>query len=260
MKLFILLLCSAVLFSGLPGYGQTSQQVDNELLEKLNSEANHDSNRRKEFRTDKNGKKIFDDEREKGLALFLEQQEKWDLTREKGLAEHRRQKKTASPEEGGPEYIEDQKAKQKQADQLEKARILTLQTRERIRTKLEKQGSTVDETEELGLAQNRPRYDLRKRGRNKWVKNGARPGSGSSGSGGSGGYSAPPPVFDDFAPQPDYAPAPVPAEGFEDIPPPPPMNFDSNGQATPFGSGIDSGFGDVPPPPPPPPPVDYDNF
>ena len=71
--------------------------------------------------------------------------------------------------------------------------------------------------------------------------------------------SAPPPLFDDFPPQPDYAPAPVPMENYEDIPPPPPppMNFDGGmNNASPYG--IDSGFGDVPPPPPPPPPMDYD--
>lgn len=236
----------------LPVYGQTGN-VDEVLLKALNSEANHESQRRGEFRPDRDKKKVFDNEREKGLALFLEQQEKWDLIREKGLADHRKQKKIESPVEGGPEFLADQKVKKAQEQALDKARILTLQTRERIRVKTEK-SNNVDEMEELGIALNRPRFDLRKRGKNKWVKGNGKPAAGSSGFGGS---SAPPPVFDDFPPQPDYMPAPQPMDGFEEIPPPPPMNYDGMSNASPYGGSIDSGFGDIPPPPPPP-PMDYD--
>lgn len=236
---------------GSPVLGKTAAEtakIDNELLQTLNSEAANEQARRSQFYPDRDGKKIFDSEREKGLGLFLEEQEKWDLIREKGLAEHRRQKKIESPVEGGPEFLADQKEKKAEAAALDKARIITLETRAHFHTKAKQQGEDKQELDELGLAQNRPRYEFRKRGKNKWVKGEGKP------SGTTGGA---PPVFDDFPPQPDYVPAPQPVEGFEDIPPPP-MNYDSANGAPPYGGNIDSGFGDVPPPPPPPPPQDYD--
>jgi hypothetical protein len=244
----------------LPVYAH-AQKVDAELAESLNSEANHETVRRKQFKPDRDSKKIFDNEREKGLGQFLEDQEKWDLIRERGLAEQKRQKKVESPVEGGPDDIADQKAKKAQADILEKARVVRIQTRERIRSRAN-QPTDSDEMEELGLALNRPRYDLRHRGSNRWTKN-EKAGSGSKGSSGSPGSSggmAPAPNFDDFPTQPDYVPAPQPLDTFDDIPPPPPpMNYDSSTNAYPYNGGsMDGGFGDIPPPPPPPPPTDFD--
>ena len=120
--------------------------------------------------------------------------------------------------------------------------------------------SEIAEMDELDLLQKRPRFELRYRGKNHWVKKGS--GStgnekGASGSGG-GGYSPPPPAFDDYPIQPDYIPAPI--DGFEDIPPPPPppLNYDGSANGFPYNGNIDSGFGD-PPPPPPPPPL-FDDF
>ncbi|MFZ3229151.1 MAG: hypothetical protein WA160_03015 [Pseudobdellovibrio sp.] len=215
----------------------------------LNSEAEFNSNRKSEFKADRDSKKVFDSEREKGLALFLEEQEKWDLIREKGLVEQRKQKKIQSPVEGGPEDIADQQTKKLQKDAYEKARLITASTRQRIQLKKSKLGE-VSESEELKITLNRPRFDLRKRGLNKWVKSKAQVKSGTPGSSSSG--------FDDFPSQPDYMPAPQPVDNFEDIPPPPPFNYENSGSnANPYGGGIDSGFGDVPPPPPPP-PMDLD--
>jgi hypothetical protein len=243
----------------LPVYAH-AQKVDAELAESLNSEANHETVRRKEFKPDRDSKKIYDNEREKGLGQFLEEQEKWDLIRERGLAEQRRQKKVESPVEGGPDYLADQKEKKAQADMLEKAREIRIQTRERIKAKAN-QPTDADEMEELGLTLNRPRYDLRHRGSNKWTKNEGKSGSSSIGSGsGSSGKAAPAPNFDDFPTQPEYVPAPQPLDTFDDIPPPPPpMNFDSSANTYPYNGGsMEGGFGDVPPPPPPPPPPDFD--
>lgn len=239
-------------------FGQEAK-VDAQLMDSLKTEANHDQTRRDQFQDDKNAKKVFSNEREKGLGAFLEEQEKWDLIRERGLGEHRKQKQAKSPQEGGPEYIEDQKAKNIESQKMEQARKVTVQTREQIVSKRSSHFNH-DELEELNLLEDRPRYAIRKRGQNKWVKNGA-PGSKPAGSTGGTGYGAPPPAFDDYPIQNDYVPAPAPIEGFEEIPPPPPpVNYDGSGGAIngfPYNGNIDSGFGE--PPPPPPPPI-FDDF
>ncbi|MBC7419353.1 MAG: hypothetical protein H7328_01375 [Bdellovibrio sp.] len=230
-----------------------SERVDTELEQSLKIEANHNLNRLKSLKSEKSNQKVFDNEREKGLSSFLEDQEKWDLSRERGLAEYRKQKKTTSPQEGGPEYLADQKEKQKTIVAMEKNRQIQVRTRNQVFNKNEALINEL-EIEELGLNQNRPRYSLRKRGQNRWVKNSSQSGS-SKTSSGPAPYS-PPPVFDDFPPPPvtDYQPIPVPMENFEEIPPPPPPIYEGYGNS---GTPFDSGFGEVPPPPPPP-PIDFD--
>ncbi len=221
-------------------------EVDTQLLQTLNSEAGHDLARKKEFKADRSAKKIYDSEREKELALFLEQQEKWEMNRERGLTEYRSRKKDKSPADDGPEFKEDQKIKHVEDLKKEQVRLSVVQTRQRISAKLSPQ-ELLQELEELNIDQKRPRFDLRKRGKNKWVKGDATAKSNSPS--GNGGFAPPPAAFDDFPTQPDYMPAPG-VDSFEDIPPPPPppINFDGNMG---FG-GVDSGFGDTPPPPPPP--------
>ena len=169
-----------------------ASDVDTELLKTLNSEAGHDQARKKEFKADRNTKKIFDNEREKELALFLEQQEKWEMSRERGLAEYKSRKKDKSPVDGGPEFIQDQKIKQAEDLKKEQVRISVVQTRQRI-TARQSPSDALLELEELNIDQKRPRFDSRKRGKNKWVKgeNSAKPNSNS----GSGGF-APPPGYD----------------------------------------------------------------
>lgn len=218
--------------------------VDRQLLMSLHSDAEHDQARSGQFKKDRDAKKIYDNEREKELALFLEQQEKWELVRERGLTEYRKRKQDKSPADDGPEYKEDLKLKIAEEKKREDARITVVQTRERVRAKTFP-GQEQQELEELNLAQNRPRFDRRKRGKNKWVK--GTPAVNSSGGSG-GGFAPPPAAFDDFPNQPDFTPTPA-IDGFEEIPPPPPppVNFDGSSG---YGSGIDSGFGDLPPPPP----------
>lgn len=236
--------------------GQVSD-ADKRLLKSLKSEASYDQKRREHFNEDRLAKKIFSHEREKGLASFLEDQEKWDLIREKGLAEYRKQKQTRSPVEGGPEYLEDQKRKNIENKKMERARELTVSIRDQILSKENPNSRTEEEMEELGLLQNRPRFDLRKRGKNHWIKKGTMGENLNKSTSDSSGFSPPPPAFDDYPIQPDYIPAPI--EGFEEIPPPPPppINFDGGGMnGFPYNGNIDSGFGEPPPPPPPPPPFD----
>ncbi len=242
--LFILVLAT------LPWRNYThAADVDVEVLQSLKTQANYDQNRRKQFNSDRAAKKIFSSEREKGLGSFLEEQEKWDLQREKGLREQRKLKRTKNLDEDSPEYRADLKQKENEKNKMETARRLMVRTRDQV---IVAKPSTLDaeEMEELGLLQNRPRFDLRKRGKNKWVKGQSASGAGKPSSGGS---TAPPQAFDDFPVQPDYMPAPAPIDGFEEIPPPPPpVNYDGvpNG-VNGYPYNIDSGFGDAPPPPSP---------
>lgn len=228
------------------------QNVDQDLLNSLKIEANHNLNRLKSLKTEKKNTKIYDDEREKALGQYLVEQERLDLIREKGLAEYRKQKKALSPADGGPEFKEDQKRKQVAQEKTEKSRETQVRTRNKVLN--ENPGLVAAlENEELGLTNARPRYDIRKRGQNRWVKSG----SANKGTSGSSSDSFnPAPRDSDFPPPPsDYMPPPPPTEGYEEIPPPPPPTYDY-GSST--GMPYDSGYGEIPPPPPPPPPVDYD--
>ncbi len=230
-----------------------AQQVDTELLSSLKIEANHNLNRLKSLREEKKNNKIYEEERERSLGTYLEDQEKWDLAREKGLAEYRKQKKTLSPAEDGPEYREDQRERKKALEKAEKSRETQVRTRNQI---LNQNPGVVAhlEDEELGLLELRPRYELRFRGKNKWNRNSGAAGSRSSGGGST--YTPPNDLDSGFPPPPlDYTPAPPPMDSYEEVPPPPPPpGYDYGAGA---GMPYDSGYGDVPPPPPPP-PMDYD--
>ncbi len=229
-----------------------AEQVDQELLNSLKIEANHNLTRLKSLQTEKKNNKIFDDEREKTLGLFLEEQENWDLQLERGLIEYRKQKKSLSPIENGPEHRLDQKEKKVEIEKAEESREVQVSTRNKILS--ENPGVVLQlENEELGLTKERPRYDLRKRGKNKWVKNGVGSNTGpkaSSASDYDNSFPPPPPA--------DYVSPPPPMENYEDIPLPPPPNYD-------YGAGFnnanpyEAGYGDIPPPPPPP-PIDNNDF
>lgn len=213
---------------------------DTDLAQKLNQELSFNQQRRKGFKKQSDDLKIFNREREKGLALFLEEQEKFDIERERGLSDHKKNK-MKSLDESSPEYLADLKVKNERNKWLEEARKVHVKTRNQVIS----QYSDTDhasEMEELELYNNRPRYELRKRYRNKWVKNSSKPSS--SGSSFGGGAPVPENPMDFPAPV-DYAPQPI--ENFDEMPPPPPpIPFDQS-------QGFDSGFGDAPLPPPPPP-------
>lgn len=239
------------------GLAQT-KSAETELAISLKMEANHNLTRLKSLKSEKANQKIYDREREKGLSSFIEEQEKWDMSRERGLSEYRKQKKQSSPQLGGPEYLADQKVKKAQALEMEKSRRIQVRVTDQVYSE-NKELIQKLEAQELGLNEERPRYSLRKRAQNRWVKHGSVTGSGTSSKSRSAAptYIPPaPPPFDDFPPPPvtDYQPIPAAMDGFEQIPPPPVPLYEPYGDgATPF----DSGFGDVPPPPPPP-PLDYD--
>ncbi len=243
----LLFVCLILLAGNLPLLPLSAAEVDQQLLQSLTSDAGHDQARRRQFKPDRDAKKIYDNEREKELALFLEQQEKWELVRERGLTEYRNRKQDKAPADDGPEFKADLQEKIKDQKKMEVARRTVVQTRQKVN--LQASPTAVgDELEELNLNQKRPRFDTRKRRKNKWVKGSSGGSASGSGSSGGGGFAPPPAAFDDFPNQPDFMPAPA-MDGFEEIPPPPPpVNFDGSQG---FGGGIDSGFGDLPPPPPP---------
>lgn len=229
-----------------------AQQLDQELLNSLKIEANHNLSRLKNLKQEKKNNKIYEDEREKALGQALQEQENWEQVREKGLSEYRKQKKTLTPQEDGPEYRDWQKSRQKEVQQAEKNREIRVRTRNQVLS--QNPGVIAQlEDEELGLSETRPRYSLRSRGSNKWVKGGGSSSGRGSSTGSFGtdfdsGFPPPPPVN-------DYIPAPPPMDNYEDVPPPPPPPpaYDYSAAPMPY----DSGYGDIPPPPPPP-PMDYD--
>ena len=243
---------------------QVAHATDKELAAKLKDELEYETKRRNEFKNQRQGKRTFEQEREKGLSIFLEEQEKWDQTREKGLNEQRASRlKSNEMDESSPEYIQDQKAKKKYEDDLEISRKKQIETKEQV-SALFKNKAEVTEEEELDIYNSRPRYALRARGNNKWSAKGKSGGSGSSGSSGSsggnwdGGGAASSAPFD-YPPIPnqDY----VPSDNFDDLPPPPPMmpyeGYGAPGGVPPYGEG----GGEFPPPtgyPPPPPDGGWD--
>lgn len=251
-------------------FAQIAHATDQELAAKLKDELEYETKRRNDFKTQRASKKTFEQEREKGLSLFLEEQEKWDQTREKGLKEQRASRsKAREMDEGSPEYLQDLKEKKKYEADLEVARKKQIATKQQV-SELFKNKVNVSEEEELGVYNDRPRYALRARGSNKWTAKGKANsgfGGGSSGSSsgsaggfdsGSAGTSAPfdyPPV-----PNQDY----VPTDNFDDLPPPPPM-MPYEGYGAPGMGGAEQPYfengGSYPPPtgyPPPPPDGGWD--
>lgn len=217
--------------------------------------------RRAGFHEHVDQQKVFDRERLKGEKAFIEEQEEWERQRQASIQEYKKEKKQSSPAEDGPEHRQHLKEIRDQ----EKEREMT--TREYVRERdavLSNKGRkvTLTDEEELGLVEDRPRYDVSKRalygngpnavmaGKTPRRSSPARPSNGSRfsstpaasfGSGDSGDL--PPPSLDDGG---GYVPPP-PIE-YDELPPPPPP-FDG-GDSGDFPPPPD--FGDFPPPPPPP--------
>jgi hypothetical protein len=240
---------------------QMAQATDKELAAKLKDELEYETKRRNDFKKQRQGKRTFEQEREKGLSLFLEEQEKWDLTREKGLNEQRASRlKSNEIDENSPEYIQDQKAKKNYEDDLEVSRKKQIETKEQV-SALFKNKVDVTEEEELDIYNDRPRYALRARGYNKWSKGKSSGSSGSSESSGSGGGNWDGGSAGSSAPF-DYPPIPnqdyVPSDNFDDLPPPPPMmpyeGYGAPGGAAPYYEGGAGGEFSPPTGYPPPPP------
>lgn len=237
--------CLVLFFSSVSAFAEDEVE-DQALADTLKIEANHNLNRIKSYKSEVESTRIFQDEREKALAEFLEEQERWDLIRERGLREYRLYKKNLTPVYGDEDYLADQKQKKILQDNYEVSRRKHVQTRDRIRKQNELAILQL-EIEELGIYTLRPRY-LTKNRRASKIGRGS-----SKSSGGSGGYSTGynPPVQNDIPPPPEFPPAPAPYDNFDDFPPPPPV-YDG-------GVPFDQNFGgDMAIPPPPPPPPDFD--
>lgn len=237
----------------------SDQELDQQQASQLRRDLEFDVDRRNEFKNHRKNNRVFESEREKGMSIFLEEQEKWDITREKGLPEQRASRaKEKHMDETSPEYFQDLKKKQTYEKSQELSRKKLIQTRDQI-VKLFKSKVQVTEEEELDIYNSRPRYSLRDRAKNKWVGKGSKSGVNTGGAASSPGFLPPTGGGAMY----DYPPPPVseyvPTDNFEELPPPPPMmpydnysNPNMGDPEIPFFSEGGNEF-DMPPPGFPPP-------
>jgi hypothetical protein len=146
----------------------------------------------------------------------------------------------------GPDALADAAAKKKQQKEYQEAKELFLKAKIHEAKALKRDGNLPSEDQELGLDQQRPRFDFTKRpdygGPLKYGKIDSGGSRSSSPSFPSGNSFPPPPSF------PNDSDNPAAIDDFGDIPPPPPPMPFPNG-----GGDFDDGMGsDFPPPPPPP--------
>ncbi len=193
-------------------------------------------------------RQMNDREREKGLALHLERIEMERREYEAALQEHRKVKRKEKPLESTPSYKENvrDRERDKQRRIAEQEEFIADKKVERRRLNQAK----INKLEELGLPEDRPRFDIKKRtlygAASPFDK--APPSTGGGGSNSfapsDGGFPMPPPAqFDEFPPPPTF-----PGDDNFDLPPPPPppMPYDE-------GMGMNNPpFDEFPPPPPPP--------
>mgnify|MGYP000952028204 CR=1 FL=1 len=266
MKTRIFLFTSLFLFLSLVYSANEDVETDAELAQKLNSDLKYDVQRRNSFKSHAQDKQVYNREREKGFSLYLEEQEKWDAIREEGIKEYRQSRLNHKVmDETSPEYIKDEQQKKNDLKKMEVARKKYVATKEKVTAQFRSQFKTSEE-EELGIYDGRPRFELSKRGKMNRVSKSNGGGSFSSPSASSGnlpspnnssgglGYgpdgSAP---FDYPAPTNDFTPPP--SDGFEDLPPPPPlMPYDGYGEPPLFedgGAGFNPGLMDNNYQPPP---------
>lgn len=199
------------------------------------------------FNDYKKQRRLNDREREKGLALHLEKVEMEQREYRESLQEHRRMKRTEKPLEATPFYKENvrdrERDKQKRLQEQEEF-IADKKVEKRLLNQAQ-----INKLEELGLPEDRPRFDVKKRtlygAASPFDK--APPSSGGGGSNSfapsDGGFPTPPPApFDEFPPPPTFPGD----DNFDLPPPPPPMPYDE-------GMGMNNPpFDEFPPPPPPP--------
>lgn len=198
----------------------------------------------------------FDEARLKGERAYFEEEEQWENQKNRTLEGYKKTKKQAVVHDDGPEAKADAAAKIEYAKKYEEDRRAYAKKRSRQDVVVHEDLNLPTEAQELGLNEERPRYDYRKRamfgGQPKYGK--VTGGSSSSAGGGSGRGSIspggtsfpPPPTFDDFGgADGGYVPAPSMPDDFGDIPPPPPPPM-------PMGDDFGGEGMDFPPPPPPP--------
>ncbi|WP_413291326.1 hypothetical protein [Bdellovibrio sp. HCB337] len=210
--------------------------------------AQSEDERRKGFYKQQEEDKEFDREREAGLKQYLKEQAEWEEKRKKDTAADKNRKRQDSPQEGGPEYKADRKAKYEAYEKYESGRQVYVKEKKTHEAKNASEQAKRDAwaLEEYGLDKERPRFDIAKRKMYGEKGGGASPGFSPGGS--SAPNFPPPPAFDDFSdgyvppPFPPAEPFEPPPEGFP--PPPPPMPMPGEG-----GPDFDGGY--FPPPPPP---------
>lgn len=212
--------------------------------------------------------RLFDRERQKGERAYLEQQELWERERRAALEEHRKRNRKQTIRDDGPEYQEFLRKQAEQRRQAEEIRQSYSRKKAAVQSR-QSRNLPVTPAEELGLNQERPRFDVSKRvlygAPSKFATGGSSSGGGfsgrsadrnrfqSSGDGNPGfnpGEDFPPPIQDG-----DILPPPTFDDSMGDFPPPPPpMEYDGEFPPPPvdledFPPPPD--FGDFPPPPPP---------
>ncbi len=192
---------------------------------------------------------------DQGLQIYLESLEIQARDYEKARIEYQAQKKSEIKPELSSEYqehVDDRQAARDEKDLLElnyrKERLEEARILNQIR---------LNKMAELGLPENRPRYEFEKRslygGKPQFSRSkDPFPSLPSAPGFGSGSSPFPPPQepFPPAAPFDDFPPPPAFPDDNFDLPPPPPM--DSLGGEP--GTGSDDFF------PPPPPPAFDDNF
>ena len=185
----------------------------------------------------KNGKQ-FGNARSQGEKAYLEEQEQWELSRQRTLEDYKKKKAAQVMEDEGPEYQADQVTKKKwdANREIEREKYAAKRHEEVLDRKAK---GLPSEEEELDIAEERPRYDYRKRASFGASKS-STSSSGGSSSGRSGGA------------------APWTGGGGSNFPTPPPFD-DFGGEGYVPAQNAPEDFGDIPPPPPPP-PVFEDNF
>ena len=201
------------------------------------------------FKDHRQDEKIFDEERERGRVAYDELLEQQATQYKKDLEEYRKNKKKIIEPEETEDYEEHVAERKKELIEKEAIEEDYARKTKSVRQQLAKR--SISDEEELGLKEDRPRIDYKKRmlyGAQSSFKALRKGGSSSS-----SGYSAPArnnPTFpnNDFS-DTGFIPPPPPPEPFDPgggdftIPPPPPPDF-----------------GDDFPPPPPPPPPDFGDF
>lgn len=202
------------------------------------------------FEQYKKQRKLVDREREKGLTLHLEKLEMEKREYDRALAEYRKEKRKEKPLEetlAFKQRIEERREEKRDAeiDREEFRQFKRVEQKQIAQAKLNKM-------EELGLPEDRARFDLKKRalyGAPSSFGKGPKASTGSAApysppaSSGSDYYpTPPPPSFDEFPPPPSFG-----DDSFDlPPPPPPPLPYDD-------GTGFNSApFDEFPPPPPPP--------
>lgn len=221
-----------------------AQRVVNTLEEKVRLEGWGDHQRQK---------KQFDRERMAAEGEIEREEKSWQRLKREDLAEYRKEKARLKRQhdDSGVEYLKDQARKKKEEETFRAQLEQFLEIRRKVRNQSR---STVKltEEEELGLIEDRERFDWDKR--NLLDSKGAGGKKTSSPSRGS----ILPPIPQEFVPPP---PPPPPTPDFElDVPPPPPP--------PPMPEFSDGNFGgEIPPPPPPggfedqvPPPLFEEDF